>query len=103
MKILDLFGGGGGSQGQGDASFELPSDGATSGQTRSVLEGLSNAVGDISNVWNAFSDDTQDGKAGQQVVRTGVAQSSDSGMHLPVILGAVAVIAALLWFFLRKR
>lgn len=102
MQIFDLFSGNTGNQNNGAATLELPSDGATSQQTRSIFEGLSNAVDGISGVYNSFSGKVESGKAKQNVVMTGTPPTNGMQKTWLLIIGA-AVAGVVLWFVLKKK
>jgi LPXTG-motif cell wall-anchored protein len=102
MQIFDLFSGNTGNQNNGAASLELPSDGATSNQTRSIFEGLSNAVDGISGVYNSFNGKVEGGKAKQTVAMTGTPPTNGMQKSFLLLIGA-AVAAVALWFLLKKK
>lgn len=97
-----MFSGGGGSQSFGAPTTEGPSDGATSGQVRSILEGLSNAADNVSGVVNAFRGGVNDqGRATQAVVTQPA--PAQPGNKLLIWLGLAAAAVAVWFFVIRKR
>lgn len=101
IPFFDRFSGNTRSASQGEATPDLPSDGARATDVGRILEGIADAAETGNEFVNAFTGGSKGGKAVQRPVQTSQSTGFRGGLIIPFAVGVVVLVAA--YFFFRKR